>query len=277
MTREWGHEPVGFGGAFARQFRLLWTSRRPLLLGIALLALLVLAGEPWVQEPTMRLLVFWPVWLVFVGPVWGFAVFHNEGPGSRLYFWSHPTGRFRHTMARIAAGAAWLWVMFAALILVGWLMGLVDGDAWQMSEIGAIGWVNLFTGPLIGYLAISLLTVPSDYPIRWFFGIIFLFPFLGSLFVSWLKLDDFARTLLEPLNNEDWGLAVTLLAGLGNEVVGLQQAIHDVQGPAGDTPFGSPDLWWVATPLWILLLAGLVAALASRHPDTLPRLRDLRR
>ncbi|NIU77485.1 MAG: hypothetical protein GWN71_29205, partial [Gammaproteobacteria bacterium] len=52
---------------------------------------------------------------------------------------------------------------------------MADGEAWQLAEIGVGGWLNFFTGPLIGYLAVSILTVPSDYPIRWFFGLLFLF------------------------------------------------------------------------------------------------------
>lgn len=271
--------PVGFGGAFARQFRFLWTSRRPLLLAVALLAILVLVGEPWVDDPKMRLLTVWPVWLVFIGPAWAFAVFHNEGPSDRFYFWSLPVGRTEHTLARIMAGLAWLWIIFGVLILTGWVIGLVDGDAWQLGEIGLGGWVNFFTGPLIGYLAISILTVPSDYPIRWFLGIILLFPFLVSLFVEWLEMEDWVETLLEPLGNQDWGLGVTMIGGLGREVVQLDHALRAMQDPGytGGSSFDDAALWWTATPLWILLFAVIVVFVASRHPDTLPKWRGFRR
>ncbi len=102
--------PLGFGAAFVRQFGLLWSSRRPLLLMVALLALLVLAGDPWSTDPKARLFTFWPLWLVIVGPVWAFTVFSNEGPSARLYHWSLPVDRAAHTLARLAAGLAWLWI-----------------------------------------------------------------------------------------------------------------------------------------------------------------------
>lgn len=278
-TRKGAMEPIGFGGAFVRQFRFLWTSRRPLLLAMALLAVLVIAGDPWADDPKMRLLTVWPVWLVFVGPIWAFAVFHNEGPSNRFYFWSQPTSRTGHSLARIAAGLVWLWLVFALLILAGWLVGVVDGDAWQMAEIGPAGWLNFFTGPLIGYLAVSILTIPSDYPIRWFFGIILLFPFLVSLFVEWLNMEDSVDTLLEPLGNQDWGLGVTMIGGLGREVTQLDNMLRAMRDAAytysSDVDVAS--MWWTATPLWILLFAAVVVLIAMLHPDTLPKWRGLRR
>lgn len=272
-------QPVGFGGAFVRQLRFLWASRRPLLLAVALLAILVIAGDPWADDPKMRLLTVWPVWLVFIGPFWAFAVFHNEGPSNRFYFWSQPVSRTGHSLARIVAGLAWLWAIFALLILAGWVIGLVDGDAWQLGEIGLAGWVNFFTGPLIGYLAISLLTVPSDYPIRWFFGIILLFPFLVSLFVEWLEMEAWAEKLLEPLGNQDWGLGVTMIGGLGKDVVRLDDMLRATADPAyaRSSGFEAAGSWWTATPLWILLFAVIVVFIATRHPDTLPKWRGLRR
>lgn len=277
-TRE-GTHAIGFGGDLKRQFRFLWRSRRPLLLFVALMALLVLAGDPWTGDAKMRLLTVWPVWLVFIGPVWAFAVFHNEGPSSRYYFWSQPAGRWTHSLARIVAGLAWLWIIFAALILAGWLIALVDGDAWQMAEVGLAGWVNFLTGPLIGYLAVSVLTIPSDYPIRWFFGIILLVPLLGSLFVEWLNMQDSIRTILEPLGNEDWGLGVTMIGGLGKSVTRLEHMLRAMQDPtyAGTTNFDAAAHWWTATPLWSLFFAAIVVFIATRHPDTLPKWRGLRR
>ena len=271
------HEPIGFGGAFVREFRFLWTSRRPLLLLVALLAVLVLAGPPWSQDEKMRLLLVWPVWLIFIGPVWAFAVFHNEGPGSRLYFWSQPVDRATNTLARLTAGVAWLWIVFAALILFGWVLGLMDGNAWQLGEIHAAGWINFFTGPLLGYLVVSILTVPSDYPIRWFFGIIFLFPLLISVFIEWLEMEDAVETVLQPLIDEGWGLGVTMIGGLGHAVTQLDHTLRSMRDPtySGSTHLNL-ELWWAATPLWILAIAAIVAFIATRHPDTLPKVRWFR-
>lgn len=273
------YEAIGFGGAFAHQFRFLWTSRRPLLLAVAMLALLVLAGEPWTQDPMMRLLKLWPVWLALVGPVWAFAVFHNEGPSSRFYFWAQPVGRATNTLARIAAGVAWLWITIAALIVAGWLFGVADGDAWQMAEIDLAGWVNFFTGPLLGYLAISILTIPSDYPIRWFLGLLFLFPLAISGLTEWLEMEDLVETVLQPLGNESWGLGVTMIGGLAKSVERLEDTLRVMQDPTftGGTPFDAAQMWWTATPLWILGFVVIVTLIATRHPDTLPKWRGFRR
>ncbi len=279
MTYTTEHSPVGFGGAFARQFRFLWASRRPLLLGVALLALLVLAGDPWTNDPKMRLLVAWPLWISIVPIFWAFSVFHNEGPSDRLYFWSHPTGRARHTMARLAAGLAWMWIMYAFLLLAGWIFGLTDGNAWQMTEIGFAAWVNYFTGPLLIYLLISILTVPSDHPIRWFLGILLAVPLLISLLHTWIEnVEPILQRVFAPLINDDWGLFVTTAGAMVKEVDALDVTLRRMADPTfvARGGFDGAQLWGVATPLWIIGLVALVTVIATRHPDTLPKLRSLK-
>lgn len=268
------HRPLGFGAAFTRQFGLLWTSRRPLLLGVALLGLLVLGGEPWADDPKTRLLTLWPIWLIVIGPVWAIAVFYNEGPSQRLYHWSLPVGRLQHTAARLAAGVVWMWILFGVLIGAGAVMGAMDGDLWQFGEIKAAGWVNFFTGPLLGYLAVSVLTVASDYPLRWSFGIMFGFPLLMSTLQAWLGLDEVVETLLKPLGSLDWGLFPVMLGGLGGSVAELQHTLAVMADPQYVSRGGiSVEYWWTATPLWILLFVAIVLAVASRHPDKFLRLR----
>lgn len=272
------HRPIGFGAAFTRQFRLLWTSLRPVIMGGGLLALLVLAGDPWMDDPKARLLTFWPLWLVLIGPLWAVAVFHNEGPSKRLYHWSLPVGRTRHTLARLAAGLAWLWLAFAVLIAVGAVMAALDGDLWQLGEISFAGWVNLFTGPLIGYLGVSILTVGSDYPIRWGLGIIFLFPLTLTAIDEWLGMPEVVRAIARPLGGEQWGLMRVILGELGEDITRLDQQLYRMMNP-GLEAHGNAltiDYWWISTAGWVLLLLGLVTLMASRHPDTLPRIRRSR-
>lgn len=272
--KESTYRPVGFGGAVVRQFRLLWTSRRPLILGVALLAILVLAGEPWSDDPKARLFTYWPLWLVLTGPIWAFVVYHNEGPSNRLYHWSLPTDRLLHTAARLTAGLAWLWILFLLLIGAGAVMAAMDGDLWQFAEIDAAGWINLFTGPLLGYLGVSIITVASDYPLRWFFGLLFLFPLTMSILDEWLEMDEAVETLLKPLAADDWGFFPVMIGGFGSAANQLDHLLRAMENPdysyAGEVMV---DHWWMATPLWILLIGLVVALLASRHPDTLPRLR----
>jgi hypothetical protein len=263
------HRPLGFGEAFARQLRLLWSTRRPPLLGVALLALLVLSGEPWSENPLTRLLLTNWVVVVLVGPIWAFGVFHNEGPGQRLYHWSLPVGRTAHVWARLLAGLAWLWLTLALLVGAGWIMAALDGDLWQLGEISVAGWLNFFTGPTLGYLGVSVLTVASDYPIRWFLGLLFAVPLAMSVLDGWFDLEGLTRTLVRPLVATDWGLVFVLFGAIGEDVERLKGVLFDLEGYRPLVV----DYWWIATPLWILFFGGLVALAASRHPDTLPRVR----
>lgn len=272
--REGRYEPLGFGGAFAQQFRLLWMSRRPLLMMVGFLGLLALAGEPWSDNPTARLLTLWPLWLIFVGPFWAFAVWHQEGPSNRLYFWSQPVSRTGHTMARVAAGAAWLWVLYGLLILAALVFGMFDGDAAQYGEIGFPGWLSMFVSALIGYLIISVLTVPSDYPIRWFLGFLLGVPIIISLLDEWIGLEGVVRRILTPLIDDRWGLGVTMVAPFLIELTELQRTMEGGgSGMRGQGFAFTLELWWVMMPLWVAFWVGTTALFASRHPDLFPRWR----
>lgn len=265
--------PVGFVRAFAIQFRLLWQSRRPLLLGVGLLAVLALAGEPWNDHLLARFLTVWPVWVVVIGPLWGFAAFYNEGPADRLYHWSQPVSRTVHTLARLAAAIAWLWIMLALLVVAGFLAAWMDGEAGQIGALGAAAWLNYFVAPVLGFLAISVITVLSDHPLRWFLGIVFLVPFSLSILHEWLGLGRLIEWLGKPLT-EEWGLGPTLVGALGVNVNEIEHALRLLTDPSHQyrTAY-DVGTWWVAAPLWLLLFTGLVVLAASRHPDVLPRWR----
>lgn len=271
VQRDGVYEPVGFGGAFRRQFGLLWQSRRPLLSLIGLLAVLALAGEPWNQDLLARLLTAGPIWLIFAGPVWAFSVFHNEGPSNRLYHWSQPVRRDLHTMARLTAGAAWLVIMYAVLAAAGLLMAAIEGTAWQLAAIGFSGWANFFTAPLIGYFAVAVLTVLSDYPLRWFFGLIFLFVATLSLMQQWLGWDRVVEFVFTPLGLAEWGVGRILIIPFMAARERIEGGLLAQQEGASFMSEGFLSTWWVAMPLWIAFFCGLTWVLARRHPDVLPR------
>lgn len=282
VEREGTYGAVGFGKALTEQFRLLWMSRRPLFMMLGIVGFLSLFGEPWADRPApdsnswlamSRLFTIWPIWMLLAGPIWGFAVWHNEGPGNRLYFWSHPVSRTTHSLGRLVAGIAWLFAMYIVLVLAGAAFAALDGDLAQFGVVGFTAWVALFTGPLIGYLLVSVLTVSSDYPIRWFLGLLLGVPLTLSLLDEWLGLDDVLRVILKPLTSEDWGLAMTAAAPFLTAMARVHGVF--VEGRDASSVADAFDManWWIAMPLWILFCFGVVVLLARRHPDVFPRWR----
>jgi hypothetical protein len=268
------HQPIGFGAALNRQLRLLWTTRRPLLLVVAAMGVLALIGPPFIQEnqmggvPVARLLPLWGVFVFLIGPIWAFAVFHNEGPDNRYYHWSHPVSRAGHTLARVAAGAIWLVAAYLVLVVAGFLFAVADGNAWQLTALPGSAWVNFFTGPLIGYLGVSAITVISDYPLRWFIGLVFLFPLVIGLTLGSMGMERVMELLAQPVVHERWGLGPTLG---GAFALGAAEVLAEVTGSA-PVRRGNPADWWLATAFWTVIVAGLTAVMSLRHPDRRPRL-----
>lgn len=270
MALQRAHEPVGFGGSLVRQFGLLWTSRRPLLLLVGTAGLMALAGEPLGSNQVARMLSTWPALGVLAGPIWALVIFHNEGPTQRLYHWSQPVSRHVHAMARVAAGAGWLLAIYAVLVLLGLTFAAIDGNGWQLAGLPVASWVNFFTGPLIGYLGVSALAVASDYPFRWLFVILFLIPLVAALVFGWLNLEHIMRTAAQPVTNADWGLGAAIGGAFGPALVEAITAAADSR-PMG--PVSIPAFWWMATALWAAIFGGLATVLSTVHPDRMPRLR----
>ena len=273
MEHEGSYRPVGFGGAVVEQFRFLWLSRRPILMVLGLLGILALSGEPWADNPAARLFTLWPLWMVVVPPFWAFSVWHNEGPSNRLYLWSQPVSRSAQTLARVAAGALWLGVMYAALLAAGAIFAAFDGELAQFGVVGAIAWLSYFAGPLLMYTIVSVLALASDHPIRWFIALLFGVPIILSLLDEWLGLQDLVHMLLKPLS-APWGIGASVLGPFVTAMAALDAYLDGREpGAGGMAEFFDPAIWWVAMPLWLLLAVSAVIALAQRHPDRYPSLR----
>lgn len=269
VPHEGTHAPVGFAGAFAHEFKLLWTSRRPLLLLVAAIGLLAIAGSPWAGGPLARLLMVWPVFLVIIGPAWAFGVLNNEGPSNRHYHWSQPVPRHVHSLARVVAGLAWLWLVYGVVVAAALAFAGTEGNAWQLSELSGLAWMNLFTGALLGYLAVSVLTLASDHPMRWFFGLLFLLPLSLGLIAEWLGLQTLVQALARPVTDASWGLGPTMVNAMNADVAQIMRAVSGI----GTTPDGfNPATWVWATLLWVGMLGALVGVTAMVHPDRRPRL-----
>jgi MFS family permease len=274
-SHEATHAPVGFPDGFAHEFKLLWMSRRPLLLLVAAVGLLAIAGRPWAGGELARLLMVWPVFAVIMGPAWAFAVLHNEGPSNRHYHWSQPVSRHVHSLARVAAGLAWLWLVYGVVTVSALAFAATEGNAWQLGALSGLAWLNLFTGALLGYLVVSVLTLVSDYPMRWFFGLLFLLPLALGLLAEWLGLQTLVRTLARPVTDATWGLGAIMVNAMNADV---SEVMHGVTGIGNTTHTAfDPTTWVWATLLWVGILGALVALAAAVHPDQRPRLRLPRR
>jgi hypothetical protein len=271
---EQAHAPVGFGGAFLHELKLLWTSRRPLLLILAGVGLLAVAGQPWSSGTLGRLFFVWPVFVVIIGPVWAFAVLSNENPSNRLYHWSQPVARHVHSLARVVAGLAWLWAAYVLVALVAIALATADGNAWQLQALGGLAWLNLFTGALIGYLAVSIFTLASDYPVRWFLGILFLFPVTLNLLSEWEGPRRVATAIARVITDPDWGLGPALVGAMGSAAMTVTQLAVDgaTSGAATSSLTSGPGSWLLATLLWTGIFGALVIGAAAVHPDRWPRL-----
>lgn len=260
--------PLGFAGAVTRQFALLWVSRRPPLLALGMFAIVMLI-EVW-PSPLARLVKAWPFWLVLVGPVWALAVWHKEEPSSRRYMWSQPVDRAVHSLARVAAGLGWLWIACVALVGLGYLVALFDGNAGQLGHLGVASWVSLFTAPVIGYLAVSCLTVASDYPMRWLMGILLGPPLVLGVLDAWLGFADRMLAAVRPV--AAWGITSVLVGPWTTDANRILVALEAADSAKIRFAFVE-STWWMATILWAVGFGMVLFVLASRHPDGFHRRR----
>ena len=223
---------IRFHQAVKLQLRLLWLSRRPLVLlaamvtvGLMVRGLLFLTTFGLVQVAILAYLA---------GAIWAFAVWSGEPPAGRDYMWSQPVNRTHQTLARVLAGLVWLWAMLAVMLAIGVVIATFDGYLDGLPTISSAEWLYLFVSPTIGYLMLSCLTVVFAHPFWWMLG---------------LNLLRFSADL------------AGLFDGVGD--FGLSQVL------LGPGELGS--YWWIVWPPWVIALALLLWALAHAHPDRLAR------
>lgn len=127
---------------------------------------------------------------LIVGLLTPLALWRNESPSRRDYFWAMPVGRPAHTLARLLAGWAWLLLVVAGYLAWGtglaFLLGgdvslgpvrtrvlqpmLAGGD--RLLDLGMAGhawlWLVPFSAATVGYLAASIVALVAEHPWRWF-------------------------------------------------------------------------------------------------------------
>ncbi len=148
--------------------------------GAASMGMMVLGGAALLflgMDPRIAKLPFpddyLPLTGLLLGAVaWPPLVWRGQGPTRRNYHRTLPVDQFTHDMLKIGAGALWLMLGIAVVLLPllvaanlsTTLRGLVTGPS-------LLVWVNFFTGPLIVYLLLSCIPMLTDRPLEWMLGL----------------------------------------------------------------------------------------------------------
>jgi hypothetical protein len=102
----------------------------------------------------------------FIGFTRSFAIWRNEPPSNRPYFYSLPVNRRTQILARVAAGAVNVIVISALLAVTAVIGLLLGGRLSTLTGVGSTAWVSFILCPLILYLAASIATITCDRPGR---------------------------------------------------------------------------------------------------------------
>ncbi len=275
-------QPPSWTTALLQQLRLLGVARRRGMLLFAALAsvMLVLAafnvrmlaikGEPlpdgrtavevqWFGEAELGmpdapgLMAFFLGFTVLVGGAffWPLVVWRGEAAGCRDYHGSLPVSRPVHELARLAAGALWL---FAAegLMLAALVLGLLlSGRGGALAVPTWRGWLNFFLGPLILYLLVSLAPLLARRPGR-------------AVLLAYLVLyGSFIFFLLVGIDPESFGVYAFITGELSFGMATAGAMFTDI-GIGEIEDLGDAEWLWVGAG-WLAAAVALVL-LAVRRP-----------
>lgn len=259
-----GRTMLRFQDALRLQARYLWLSRRPLWLLSGLISVLYLAG--WATGPTTRLIRASPIWLLCVGPLWAFAVWHGEPPSRRQYMWSQPASRAHQSLARMLAGFGWLWAMLLGMLATGVVAAVMDGELDQLAAISLTGWTSLVVAVSMGYLATSCVTMAFENPFHWVFRLLLLSVLLLFLLEQWKDLFGFGvlDMLLALGDFNPFGL----FRPWTRDVLELTATLRGQPWPV---PSSTGISWWISWAISSAALCTVLWSLAHAHPDRLLR------
>lgn len=250
---------AGVWTSFRQQAWLLVESRRWLTLTVILLVVLLLLtlNDLPAHIPAIMMVA------VFALPapvIWATTVWAGETPTRRTYHWSLPVARPAHDLARVVAGALYLFAAYAVLAGAGALVAIVEGTFPRFSEIQPVAWANYVLAPLIIYLLVMPIVLWSDYRItRLLFGVtVGLIVFSNVL--DWIGLG-FAARGIHALIFASEGFGAAMVAGMVPEITSL----------AGQVPVAA-DPWLPAALLWLGLGVVFTLFTAVYRPDDLKRL-----
>lgn len=241
------------------QLRFILLRERRAWLVFAALALLWLLG-PWSQGFHGRpghvgssLLPPFPVLLV-LAVWWALAIWQDESPRNRRYFWSLPVGRRQHEMLRTALGAGVLLAGVLAWTVLTLLVESLGSRPGSLAGVSAEVWINLFLAPLTIYLLMAPIGLASDSPGRWIAGIAAVCGLLVALL---------GRTSINTETDPILGWLFDGPLGLGTALFRpLHFAFSINIGPDATAPE-----WWPAALTWFLIGVALtLAAIHRPHP-----------
>lgn len=150
------------------QFDLIDSSKRfPLLL--AALAGAAAVGMRFQMNLAEGVFPYAP--LLIVSVVWPLLVWRGEAPAQRTYHRTMPVNGIAHDLLKVAAGAVWLMLGIALILLVYLVTALLRDGAILLFELTPVAYLNFFTGPLLIYLLVSIIPILSNKPIEWIIGL----------------------------------------------------------------------------------------------------------
>jgi hypothetical protein len=270
-----------------RQHALLWRSRRVPLLLLAVIAILAGSLNDAIDEsreresalrneritearreqiaamPAVPVLERTVNLASFIGIGWAFAVWWGETRDRRRYHQAMPVRRSTHDLWRIGAGATWLSVATAFLVIGGLIVdSLYQKPAW--SSYPAVFWINIFTVPLIAYLGISVLQLLTKHPFAATVGVAVFVGILVSV-AQTLRITPVETTAMAVLDGR-YGLFTATEGGV--RIVQTDRIRAALANPSFrlDTPTSREFV--IATTGWMLLAITAVGAAAHRKPES---------
>jgi hypothetical protein len=246
-----------------QQMRLLWKTGRVLFLAALVLGGLVSAATvaAYLEVDGELFMLHASAILLAAAGLWGVVIWRDEGPRSRHYHWSLPVDMMTHDLARVAAGAAWLFIMIAAYAVLGSVMAYLAGDAQALGRAAPLMALHFALAPLTLYLMTAALATASNRPFEWLLmGYVALA--VAVALAAWQR-QDWIVSLVESMFGKPYGLGWALIAGgVGAEVRVATPAQAEVSVYLAE--------WLPFAAMWLLIGAGILAGVAYRRRGRAP-------
>ncbi len=183
-------------------------------------------------------------------------IWHEEGPGKRMYHLAMPINRSAHALTKVFAG--WVWMMLATVVF---LLAVVLVDKIVRQVIGAPfppvmhlelwEWMVPFTTATIAYALSSAAAVGAKTPAVWIVGVPILYA-ATSILLGMVGSSSLSQSMLKVFSG---------YYGAGASLAGNVNGLNAVGAATG------PDIgrWLVASGLWGVTAAVLLYVVSHRR------------